>query len=208
MSERGCRLIAENAAEISVASAKEAQQVAGILQAEGKWREVVPGLASVTVLFDPSQTGSDEVIASLIQAASRDMAGLGSTISPLKVPIQYGGEYGPDLSMVCETLGVRQTEFIAAHIAASHEVAMMGFTPGFAYVEGVDAEMNVPRLGAPRPRLPAGSIGISSGYTGIYSLAGPGGWPIIGRTEMVLFDRAADDPFLFEPGQRLIFEAV
>ena len=94
------------------------------------------------------------------------------------------------------------------HTSFAFLVDMIGFTPGFAYISGVPNNWDIPRLGSPRPRVPAGSVGLTSGYTGIYSLAGPGGWPLIGHTNADLFKADRETPFLIKPGQTLKFRAV
>ena len=208
MSDGTWGLISEDAAELRVGSPADAQQIAQYLREQDVWREIVPGLASVTVLFDPLQSNTDSVLQALREASQLEPENQTAPLTPLEIPVVYGGEDGPDLTGVCERLGVSEAAFIQAHIAASHKVDMIGFTPGFAYVSGIDPSTTVPRRAAPRPRLPAGSVGISGAYTGLYALAGPGGWPIIGRTDLSLFDPKADDPFLIRPGQKIVFKAV
>ena len=103
---------------------------------------------------------------------------------------------------------LRSGHFTFTHTKADHLVEMIGFTPGFSYISGLPGAFEIPRLGTPRPRVPAGSIGISAAFTGIYALAGPGGWPLIGRTQETLFDPNASEPFRLQPGQRVRFKAV
>ena len=207
MSDASIRLISEQALECRVHSAEDAQQLALVLRAQGCWQEVVAGLESVTVLFDPTRVTADTAMQTLSCAKQVETSQV-ETPDVVKIPVRYGGDDGPDLAEVCDKLGIAAAGFIEAHIASSHRVDMIGFTPGFAYVSGLDAALSVPRRGSPRPRLPAGSIGVSGGYTGIYALAGPGGWPIIGRTDQTLFDPSAVDPFVLQPGQRIVFEPV
>jgi KipI family sensor histidine kinase inhibitor len=99
-------------------------------------------------------------------------------------------------------------EVIARHLATEFRVAFCGFAPGFGYLTGLPAELAVPRLATPRPRVPAGSVGLAGAYTGIYPSASPGGWLLIGRTDVVLFDVAADPPALLGPGARVRFVPV
>ena len=208
MSEEVCRQIAEDVVELSVGSAKEAQSVAKLLRAQNTWRDVVPGLATVTAVFDPVLVSAETVKSALKKAAETAPHQIEEDASVIKISVRYGGADGPDLPLVCEALQITEADFILTHTSAQHSVDMIGFTPGFAYISGIEASLSVPRKAAPRPRLPAGSVGVSGTYTGIYALAGPGGWPIIGRTESVLLDPGADDPFLLQPGQRVSFEAI
>ena len=208
MSKSIIRQVAEDVLEIDIQSAADAQIIARALADQGRWLEVVPGLASVSVLFDPAITPREEVARAIQEAATTPASELESAAPTLPIPVRYGGEFGPDLADVCDMLGMREVDFIRAHISASHRVDMIGFTPGFAYVSGIDASLSVPRRRAPRPCLPAGSVGISGEYTGLYALSGPGGWPIIGRADMQLFDPDADEPFRIQPGQRIAFAPV
>jgi KipI family sensor histidine kinase inhibitor len=95
---------------------------------------------------------------------------------------------GPDLAFVAERAGLTEREVIELHVSASYEVAMMGFAPGFAYLTGLDRRLVMPRREAPRPRVAAGSVAIGGPYTGVYPCASPGGWHLLGRTSMTLFD--------------------
>ena len=208
MFEGRFRQIAEDVIEMTVASSQMAQQFADTLRRDPFFNEVVPGLASIAVSFDPISTSVDEVIAALEQAEVSAPERIEMQLPVLRIPLRYGGESGPDLQYICEDLGIEKQDFIDRHVSAVHRVDMIGFMPGFAYVSGIDPSFSISRRPAPRPRLPAGSIGISGNYTGLYALAGPGGWPIIGKTDLSLFDPDADDPFLLQPGQRIKFEAV
>ena len=129
-------------------------------------------------------------------------------VSLVEIPVCYGGAYGPDLGDISEQLGLSRDEIIALHSSREYRVDMLGFTPGFAFIGGLDDALNVPRRGEPRVRLEAGSIGIAGGRTGIYTLAGPGGWPLIGRTPMKLFDAHAEEPFGLRAGMRVRFTPI
>ncbi|MEM7327603.1 MAG: allophanate hydrolase subunit 1 [Pseudomonadota bacterium] len=199
------RRIADDVFEILVADARQAQTLASALRAAGRADEVVAGLASVAIQFDPREQNS-------VEAWLNQVGDLKHQIQPdlpiIEMAIQYGGENGPDIEWVCERLGLTQSAFIEEHCAREHTVEMLGFTPGFSYISGVSESWAVPRLHNPRHRVGAGSVGISAGYTGIYALAGPGGWPIIGRTSAQLFDPGAPEPFLLSPAQRVKFRPV
>ena len=117
----------------------------------------------------------------------------------------YGGDYGPDLDNLSRELGLTSDEFIALHSCGEYRVDMIGFTPGFAFIGGLDDRLRVPRRQQPRQRVEAGSIGIADGRTGIYSVASPGGWTLVGRTPSVLFDAKAAEPFRIRAGMRIRF---
>jgi inhibitor of KinA len=121
--------------------------------------------------------------------------------------VVYGGEYGPDFEFACEKLGLSGPELIEMH-SGEYTVDMIGYIPGFAYIGGLDDRLFIDRLEHPRQYVPAGSVGIAGGRTGLYSLAGPGGWPIIGRTSRKLFDATSDEPFTLFAAATVKFTAV
>lgn len=124
------------------------------------------------------------------------------------IPVCYGGEYGPDLEAVARHARLSRDEVIGRHVAAEYTVAMLGFAPGFPYLLGLDAALHVPRRTDPRTRVPAGSVAIGGGQTGIYPRELPGGWNLIGRTPRVLFDPERNPPCLLAPGNRMRFRAI
>ena len=117
----------------------------------------------------------------------------------------YGGEAGPDLAFVASHTGLSADEVIRRHTAPRYTVYFIGFTPGFPYLGGMDVRLTTPRLETPRARVPAGSVGIAGPQTGVYPLESPGGWRIIGRTQLPLFDLAAQPPSLLSPGDEVRF---
>lgn len=128
--------------------------------------------------------------------------------SILEVPVCYGGEFGPDLAEVAAFHGLTEEEVVRRHTAPTYHVYMIGFTPGFPYLGGLDPMLFTPRKAAPRPKVPAGSVGIAEQQTGIYPIESPGGWQLIGRTPLKLFDVHRDPPFLVEAGMAVRFYAV
>lgn len=168
-------------------------------------REVTPAYAVLLVHYDPLL---------LDYAAVRDWAlGLAGDLPEqvpgservIEIPVRYGGEDGPDLEFVARHNGLTPAEVVHLHTAGEYRLYMMGFTPGFAYLGGLDARIAAPRLETPRTLIPAGSVGIAGLQTGIYPLASPGGWRLIGRTDLRLFDSAADPPCLLAPGEIVKF---
>ena len=174
------------------------------LRGTGKFREVVPGYASVMVEFDPLALDMEDAL-----FVVRDTLPLAPTAPPtgrdVEIPVRYGGEAGPDLARVCEAAGLSEVEAIQLHSGPCYRVCMMGFIPGFAFLSEVPAVLAHPRHATPRAHVPAGSVGIAGWQTGIYGLDSPGGWQIIGRTDAVMFDPRRDAPFLLEAGDRVRF---
>ena len=171
-----------------------------------EWAEdVVAGLDRVCVRFHPRH--ADEIES--LFGKTLDVSPIqNKQTAPIEIAIRYGGADGPDLEQVCDALSLTKDAFIALHTRGEHTVEMIGFTPGFSYISGLPADIKIPRLSQPRSRVAAGSVGISADFTGLYALAGPGGWPLIGRTETLLFDQTGEDPFRLKPGQRVTFRAV
>lgn len=168
------------------------------------WREIVPGKADVTVAFDPHTESKDAALGRL-RGALQTLA----TLKPhparrIDLTADFGGAHGPDLQILAEKLARNPDDIIAAVEASRLNVDMLGFTPGFAYLTGLDPALVSERLANPRTRVPAGSIGLITGQIGLYALDGPGGWPIIGRVRTPLFDRATSDPFLLSPGDEVV----
>lgn len=185
---------------------RSAQLIASRLRDKPNLTEVVAGMDSVVVAFDPFNLAAEAVEAVLVEAASFDDTGGTGDHATLDIAVSYGGVDGPDFNLVCDQTGLSADALIARHTAPLYCVDMIGFTPGFAYCGGLDPDLAVPRLAQPRVRIPAGSIGLSGTQTGIYALDGPGGWPIIGRTNQTLFDANSDTPFKILPGMNLRFQ--
>lgn len=190
---------------LSVDSPPDAQALAEHLRKDNVWVEVVAGINSVVAQFDASA-----IDAARAQRRIDDMLADGIPPLPcqeelLDIPVVYGGEHGPDLEDVCRELGLSLDEFVALHSGTDYRVDMIGFTPGFAFIGGLDKRLNVPRREQPRQRVEAGSIGIADGRTGLYALASPGGWSLVGRTPRALFDADAANPFSVRAGMRIRF---
>lgn len=192
---------------ITVADVTAAQRLAAFLRQQGEWLEIVAGMESVVVRFDASLFTRNSVEARLNELMPRATGEAPNAQTAIEIPIVYGGEYGPDLERVCEQLGLTHDEFVEAH-CGEYTVDMLGFTPGFAYIGGLGEALDVPRLREPRARNAAGSVGIADRRSGLYTLPGPGGWPVIGRTDAKLFDAASKIPFVLQPGMCVRFVAV
>jgi len=139
------------------------------------------------------------------QAETRPMDGVAS---PVRVPVCYGGQFGPDLADVASFSGLTEAEAVRLHASRIYRVFMLGFVAGFAYMGTVDERIAAPRLPTPRVRVPAGSVGIAGVQTGIYPVSIPGGWRIVGRTPFKPFDLGREQPFLFKPGDAVQFYPI
>ncbi len=168
--------------------------------------ECVPTYRSLLVRYDPLQVDPGalrgELLALARSSVVHDAPPPGRLIT---VPVRYGGTHGPDLEDVARHCGLSADEVVRLHTEPLYQVAMLGFAPGFTYLLGLPPALTTPRLPTPRLRVPPGSVGIAGGQTGIYALATPGGWRIIGRTTLRLFDPARADPFLIHAGDRVRF---
>ena len=171
-------------------------------------RDVVIGYCTVTAYYDPLQI-DPAWLEIEIQAAAETLelepARDGAVID---VPVCYGGDLGPDLSDVAQFAGCQGDHVIALHTERDYRVYLVGFVPGFAYMAEVDPRIARPRRSSPRTAVPAGSVAIAGGQTGIYPSVTPGGWNIIGRTPLAPYDSQRREPFLFRPGDRVRFRSI
>jgi KipI family sensor histidine kinase inhibitor len=163
----------------------------------------------VGVHFDPLQTD----LAALEQAIQTEYAAIESIDvvadrPVIEIPVLYGGEDGPDLAGVAQFAGCSEQEVVARHSGRTYRVYMLGFVPGFSYMGRVESSIAAPRHRVPRLRVPAGSVGIAGGQTGVYPVDSPGGWQLIGRTNTVMFDADRPRPSLLAPGDLVRFVAV
>jgi KipI family sensor histidine kinase inhibitor len=163
--------------------------------------ELVPAYRTLLVVAEPDRPDALEELAAelprLELPSAEAVAG-----DPVEVPVRYDGE---DLGEVARLTGLDADEVVRRHTASGYTVAFLGFSPGFPYLVGLDPALRVPRRDTPRTLIPAGSVGLAGDQTGIYPTASPGGWRLIGRTEVTLFDPGRDPPALLAPGSRLRF---
>lgn len=176
-------------------------------------REAIPGYNSLLVEYDPvrlSWLGLRRLVeAALARLAAGEEEGADRDgARTVEVPVWYGGEAGPDLEDVAAHAGLTPDQVVALHAAGTYRVYCLGFSPGFCYLGGLDPRLHTPRLPSPRTRVPAGSVAIGGQQTGIYPAETPGGWRIIGRTPLVLFDPWRDPPSLLQPGDRVRFVPI
>ncbi|HWX01168.1 5-oxoprolinase subunit PxpB [Collimonas sp.] len=169
-------------------------------------RDVVPGMNNLTILFDPLASDGRQLAEKLQAAWDADSISQ-KTGRKIEIPVVYGGDSGPDLEQVARHTGLAPGEIVKRHTAAEYIVYFIGFQPGFPYLGGLDPKLATPRRSEPRLLVPAGSVGIGGSQTGIYPAASPGGWQLIGRSELQLFDPGASPPTLLQPGDRVRFVA-
>jgi KipI family sensor histidine kinase inhibitor len=196
-----------NARAIAVAEALAGSHLAGV-------RDVVPSYCSVGIHIDPL-TADLPAIERAVAAALGRLAhaadgpprpgAAGTPGRVVEIPVCYGGVHGPDLARVAAFAGCSEDEVIARHLARTYRVYMLGFVPGFAYMASVDRSIAVPRHRVPRERVPAGSVGIAGEQTGVYPRETPGGWHLIGRTAVTMFDVAREPASLVAAGDQVRF---
>jgi inhibitor of KinA len=172
------------------------------------WVDVLPGYASLLVVFDPTLTTAAEVQSDLERAISQASTTPRAPGRLVEVPVQYDPRVAPDLQPLLAEKNLSHDELVARHTAPEYLCHLLGFRPGFPFLGGLDPLLATPRLATPRVAVPAGSVGIGGRQTGIYPGTSPGGWRIIGRTPLILFDPGRDEPFLIRPGDRVRFRAI
>ena len=169
--------------------------------------EVVPTYRSATVHYRPEVLSYEELnqlLAPLAQGGAEEA----EELPVVEIPVCYGGEYGPDLLEVAQHCSLTPEEVIARHTAPTYRIYMLGFTPGFPYLGGMDPSIAAPRRKEPRIHIPAGSVGIAGEQPGVYPIVPPGGWQLIGRTPLRLFDPQREQPILLSAGAGIRFVPI
>lgn len=169
--------------------------------------ETVPTYRSLLVHYDPVRIGFDDIGEKLLALAHRS-SGTATPSRRWRIPVAYGGEHGIDLDDVARTLGATPDDIVARHAAGDYRVAMIGFTPGWSYLSGLEAGLQMPRRQNPRLLTPAGTISIGGVQTGVQCLAGPSGWHLLGRTPVRTYQLGRDPIFLLEPGDSVTFSII
>jgi inhibitor of KinA len=178
--------------------------------------DFVPALCTIGVHYDPEQWRDEsavrtpyEMLVARLQQALPDLASLAVTEGPLRqIPVCYEADFGEDLAALANAHGLTTDQVVQIHSGAVYTVYMIGFAPGFAYLGPLDEQLELPRRETPRARVPAGSVAVANQYTGIYPADLPGGWHIIGRTPLRLFDSSHDQPSLLSAGDRVQFAPI
>ena len=190
-----------NARAVALADALRVVPIGGV-------RDVVPTYRTVTVFFDPLKTEYDELVHRLEREAANTPPAAETASSSIRIPVRYGGAFGPDLAAVAAFAGLAESDVVALHVSTPYRVFMLGFVAGFAYMGAVDERIAMPRRATPRVRVPAGAVGIAGRQTGVYPMETPGGWQIIGRTSLQPFDPRREPPFLLKAGDTVRFYAI
>lgn len=167
--------------------------------------ECIPTICSLMVCYNP-QIISYEALCACLQTRLKDITGTAQeTRRIVEIPVCYGGEFGPDIDFVAEHAQLSVPDVIRIHAGVDYLIDMLGFMPGFAYLGGLDKRLHTPRLQSPRTCIKAGSVGIGGAQTGIYPLPSPGGWRLIGKSPVCLYDPFRDHPILYAAGDYLRF---
>ena len=204
--------------EISISIAEKINQFNSVLLAspfEG-FITSVPAYCTLTVYYDfflvrssglPGDSGFDKVSQYLRELrVSSEVIEMAN--EKVVIPVCYGGTFGPDLEEVAQLTGLSKQDVVTLHTESLYQVYMIGFVPGFGYLGGMDSRLVAPRKASPRAIVAAGSVGIAGGQTGIYPLETPGGWQIIGRTPLKMFDATRKNPSLLKAGHTVVFRSI
>ena len=178
--------------------AVEGQSLAGVM-------DLIPSYRSLLVNYDPLLISLNQLRSAIAEAYDAPGQSAAQPSRTVLLPTLYGGEYGPDLGFVAEHAGMSPDDVVSTHSGLDYLVYMMGFTPGFPYLGGMPEALATPRLSSPRASIPPGSVGIAETQTGVYTVASPGGWRLIGRTPLHLFDPRRDSPAALMAGDSVRF---
>lgn len=175
--------------------------------------EIIPTYRSLLVIFDPLAIRRQSLIAKIDEFIAGNQTSFENpdffkNSNTVEIPVCYGGDFGADLDNVAEHNNLTEQEVIDIHCTPEYRVYMLGFLPGFCYLGGMDERIACPRLTSPRTQIPSGSVGIAGSQTGVYPVDSPGGWRLIGKTPLNMFDIKKEQPFLVRAGDTIIFKAI
>ncbi|CCG86619.1 5-oxoprolinase subunit PxpB [Erwinia piriflorinigrans] len=210
MQQARCYLLGERAVVLELdppISLASQQRIWGLTQCLRDCREtleIIPGMNNITILLrDPQQDAHAAI--EWLQQHWEESEALDLTSRLVDIPVVYGGHSGPDLDEVARHSGMSASQVVACHASMDYVVYFIGFQPGFPYLGGLDQRLHTPRRAEPRVQVPAGSVGIGGSQTGVYPVAAPGGWQLIGQTQIPLFTPEQQPPVLLRPGDRVRF---
>jgi 5-oxoprolinase (ATP-hydrolysing) subunit B len=213
----GIKQLTENALLFTAAQAQDlptqqriwhlVRQLRELPEAAQALQEIVPGVGNLLIVVKAEMASRLPRLGNLLETLWAHSESIACAGRELDIPTWYGGSAGPDLEAVAAHTGLSEAEIIELHSGAEYQVYCLGFQPGFAYLGGMDPRIAVPRKTTPRMSIAAGSVGIGGLHTGIYPADSPGGWQIIGRTDLTLFDIKQSPPCLLQPGDTIRFVA-
>ena len=205
-----CGLLVELGTGIDPAVNQRVQQLQQRLQREniGGVVESVPAYSSLLVVYDPLRAAPEALKRRIMGLCRFDAAVPREKKEVFEIPVAYGGEDGPDLQAVADYHGMSVEDVVRLHTGSVYRVYMIGFTPGYPYMGELPEALNTPRRATPRTHIPKGSVAIAQRQTGIYPVVSPGGWQIIGRTPVALFDADREKPSLLAMGDQVRFVPV
>mgnify|MGYP000876366679 FL=1 len=179
----------------------EGREISGI-------NEIVPTYRSLMIHYNPLIIGYEELV-SILKEMEENMDCVEISLPEvIEIPVLYGGQYGPDIENVAAYNNMTVEDVIEIHTSTEYLIYMLGFTPGFPYLGGMDKRIAAPRLQSPRTKIPAGSVGIAGEQTGIYPVQSPGGWQLIGSTPIELFNPERENPILLKSGSYIVFKSI
>jgi len=205
-----CYLLGERAAvlelepPLSLESQKRIWSLTTRLREYPNVAEVIPGMNNITLLLSVPQADPVEALEKL-QQWWEESESAQPEVRHIDIPVIYGGAEGPDLEDVARLHNLTARQAVEMHSSAEYVVYFLGFQPGFGYLGGLPEALHTPRRAVPRVKVPQGSVGIGGSHTGVYPLASPGGWQIIGNTPLALFDPQASSSTLLRPGDSVRF---
>lgn len=198
--------VGDDCLRVNVESQDDRQPIAEQLRKTQMWTEVVVGKQDITLQFDPLSISPQDAISRLESQLAHQKPAPSSRAEIIEIPVSFVVEDAPDLQQISKRVGLTPSELWAELSACVLTIDMLGFTPGFAYLTGVPRAWEIERLGSPRQSVPAGSIGLLTDQCGLYALEGPGGWPIIGRALVPLFNASSTtSPLLYKANDRIRF---
>ncbi|MDN6833766.1 MAG: 5-oxoprolinase subunit PxpB [Enterobacterales bacterium] len=210
MQKARCYLLGERAAvlelepPLSLESQKRIWSLTTRLREYPNVAEVIPGMNNITLLLSVPQADPVEALEKL-QQWWEESESAQPEVRHIDIPVIYGGAEGPDLEDVARLHNLTARQAVEMHSSAEYVVYFLGFQPGFGYLGGLPDALHTPRRAVPRVKVPQGSVGIGGSHTGVYPLASPGGWQIIGNTPLALFDPQASSSTLLRPGDSVRF---
>ncbi|AXI10248.1 allophanate hydrolase [Oceanobacillus zhaokaii] len=185
----------------SLALCLEKEKIPGVIE----W---IPTYTAISISYDPYIITYDKLKNRIMKLQATMVSVKPPPAMVVHLPVCYGGEYGPDLETVANHNGISIEDVINLHADVDYLIYMMGFTPGFPYLGGMSEKIATPRLRSPRQKIPVGSVGIAGAQTGVYSMETPGGWQLIGRTPVRLFDSSKQEPILLQAGNYVRFVRI